>query len=316
MKALLIAFLLTCAYPAAARDSFAAPSPADLRPDRVRSDLQPPTNPEHRFIYESLRRRGVLERLSRFLSPFRLPREVTMRVGDCNGEVNAYYEDGEIFVCYEYLDFIVRNAPEGWSDDGIARRDAVTGPTVDVFLHEMGHAVFDLLRIPVLGREEDAADLFSAYIQLQASPEEARSLITGVAFLGRHEMRAAMKTELQLKHFADEHGFAGQRYFNVLCIAYGFDRVLFADAVTVWGLPPERAEACSAEYAQLDRAFRALIMPYIDRDLLAQVRAKKWLMFGPGDGHSPGASVGPPPHHRGNPAEASRALGKRPEQDR
>jgi len=30
--------------------------------------------------------------------------------------------------------------------------------TFDLFLHELGHAVFDLLKIPVLGREEDAAD--------------------------------------------------------------------------------------------------------------------------------------------------------------
>jgi hypothetical protein len=41
-----------------------------------------------------------------------------------------------------------------------------------MFLHETGHAVFDLLEVPVLGREEDAADLFSAYIMLHFGKDD------------------------------------------------------------------------------------------------------------------------------------------------
>jgi hypothetical protein len=137
------------------------------------------------------------------------------------------------------------------------------------------------LNIPVLGREEDAADLFSAYILLHVSREEARALILGTAFIGRVEARADLDGKRELKHYANVHGTPGQRYFNILCIAYGFDRVLFADAVTLWNLPEDRAGGCAGEYEQLDHAFKTLIMPHIDKNLLAQVRERKWLMFGP-----------------------------------
>jgi hypothetical protein len=68
---------------------------------------------------------------------------------------------------YEFLADILKNATEKTLPIGVTRRDTIIGPLVDVFLHESGHAVFDLLKIPVFGREEDAADQFSAYIMLR-----------------------------------------------------------------------------------------------------------------------------------------------------
>ena len=57
-----------------------------------------------------------------------------------------------------------------------------------MFLHETGHAVFDQLKVPVLGREEDAADLFSAYIMLQLGKEDARRLILGSAYQNKADV--------------------------------------------------------------------------------------------------------------------------------
>jgi len=263
--------LLTCGMPQA----------QEARADRVRYVQVAPLDPAHGYIHEQLQRRNVLERISRFLSPFRLPQDVVILIQSCDGDVNAYYEKATIVICYEYLAYIHSHAPLDADEYGVTRRDAIIGPTVDLFLHEMGHAVFDLLKIPVLGREEDAADLFSAYILLHADRADARALITGTAFLGRQETRDAMAINLELKHFAKEHGHPGQRYFNVLCIAYGFDPVLFADAVTRWHLPPERAAGCRDEYAQIDNAFRKLIVPHLDQDLLREVHERKWLRFWP-----------------------------------
>jgi hypothetical protein len=56
------------------------------------------------------------------------------------------------------------------------------GPLFDVFLHEFGHASFDLFDVPLFGREEDAADQFSAYIMLHFGKAEARCLILGTAY--------------------------------------------------------------------------------------------------------------------------------------
>jgi Putative metallopeptidase len=246
---------------------------------RLRGELVEPKNPAHRPIYEELKNTRIVERLAEFLSPFRLPRDVVMKVEGCDGVANAFYGDGVISVCYEYLDYIRDNARQAQVAGEPTPPSAIVGATIDVFLHEMGHAVFDLLEIPLFGREEDAADQFSAYLLLHVGGEQARALIEGVAFLGRRETRAAMSGHQQLKHYADEHGLPAQRYFNLLCTAYGFDAAMFADAVGPSRLTAERAESCDDEYAQLDTAFRKLIWPHIDQARLSEVRARNLLRF-------------------------------------
>lgn len=269
-----LGFLTISALPAA------IPARADIAPNRVRTEYVAPANPAHQPIYEKLTQQRVLERLAEFLSPFRFPRDLLLKVEGCNGRVNAYYEDAVVTVCYEYLGFIQDNLPKAVTEAGLTPHDAALGPIFDVFLHEAGHAVFDMLRIPLVGREEDAADLFSAYILLQLSKEESRVLILGIASLARKEAETAMTTPAQLKDFADEHGHAGQRYFNVVCMAYGHDPELFADAVRLGQLPQERAAGCATEYAQFEYAYQTLILPHVDNDLFKIVRVRKWLRPG------------------------------------
>jgi hypothetical protein len=249
--------------------------------DQVRTEYAAPKTAEHQKIHDILKERQALERLSELLSPLRLPRKMTLKVEGCEGSANAYYWEDAVVVCYEYLEYIKKNAPTETTPGGLTPNDYMIGPTVDVFLHELGHAVFDMLEIPVLGREEDAADLFSAYIMLNFSTEDARRLIFGVAFLGNKEAMAAQAAAPTLKAFADAHGLPAQRYFNVLCMAYGRDATVYAAAVAHAGLTHERAEGCADEYATLERAFQKLVRPYVDQARLREIRAKSWFRFDP-----------------------------------
>jgi Putative metallopeptidase len=151
--------------------------------------------------------------------------------------------------------------------------DAVIGPLVDVFLHEVGHAVFDYNKVPILGREEDAADQFAAYLWLQSDKRDARRLLAGVAY--EYTRDAAIPTNKK-NPFADAHGLPMQRFYNLLCLAYGSDTKLFERAVTDAYLPAERADGCEDEYAQVQRAMTALIDPFIDESLAKRVRSKQW----------------------------------------
>lgn len=257
-----------------------AKKPWPLYTDQVRAHYSPPKDPKHQAIEAALRERRVLERLRELLSPLRLPRILTLKVESCDGIANAFYEDHTVTICYEYLDFVVQSAPRETTPGGLTPSDALIGPTVDVFLHEVGHAVFDMLQIPVFGREEDAADMFSAYILLRFAPADAQRLIRGVALLGAKEAMDAQRQAPGIKTFADSHGLPAQRYFNVLCIAYGFNEKAYADALTRGDLPSERAEGCADEYAMLDRAFMALVMPHVDQRRLRKVRANVRFGFG------------------------------------
>ncbi len=195
-----------------------------------------------------------------------------MKIDSCDGEANAFYEDDAITVCYEYLDFLLQSAPKKTTESGLTRNDALIGATIDVFLHETGHAAFDMLDIPVLGREEDAADMFSVYILLRFAPADAKRLIRGVAFLSGVEAQSAQQQMPELKAFADVHGLPIQRYFNLLCIAYGSDAESYSEALTHGGLPASRAEGCHDEYLMLERAFKKLVIPYVDRRRMRKVR--------------------------------------------
>ena len=124
-----------------------------LRPDRIQISYEPPQNSAHDAIFKLLKERQVLERFKELLSPLLLPRALRLKLEGCDGVSNAWYGDDAITVCYEYIDEILQNAPKETTPAGVTRVDAIIGPTLEVFLHEVGHAVFDYLSVPVLGRD-------------------------------------------------------------------------------------------------------------------------------------------------------------------
>jgi hypothetical protein len=77
--------------------------------------------------------------------------------------------------------------------------------------------------------------------------------------------------------YSDVHGAPAQRFYNLVCLAYGADPVLFVDAVEKGYLPEGRASSCKREYNQVAFAFRELIGPHLDQQLAKQVLNKQWL---------------------------------------
>lgn len=249
---------------------------AAARPNRIAIKYEVPKNPAHEPIYKRLKEVRFLEKLQEFLSPFRLPRTLLVKTQGCDGESNAWYEDDVITVCYEYILEIWRYVPAETTAAGIAPIDALVGPVFDTCLHEFGHAIFEILKLPVFGREEDAADQVSAFIQLQLPRADARRLLGGVAYAYMAEVKTATAPP-KLEQYANEHGTPAQRFYNVLCIAYGADPKAFVDFVTKGQLPKDRAEGCEDEYRQVAFAFGKLIGPHIDRRLAKKILGKSWL---------------------------------------
>jgi Putative metallopeptidase len=246
------------------------------RANRVTVSYVPPKNAAHQPIYEQLKEVSFLEKLQQFLAPFRLPRALLVKVEGCDGDANAFYENDVITVCYEYIEDLRKTMPAETTAAGVAPIDALVGPLFDTSLHEFAHALFEMLRLPVLGREEDAADQVSAYIMLQLGKVEVRRLIGGVAYAYKTEAEAATKPPT-MTHFADVHGTPAQRFYNVLCIAYGADKQLFGDIVEKGYLPKDRAEDCKDEYRQVAYAYEKLIGPHVDRARAKKVFDKRWL---------------------------------------
>ena len=246
----------------------------ESKAQQIQIDYGKPRNPHLEPIYNELKEQRVLEYVRDVLNSFKLPRPLTVKLSDCNGVSNAAYGNDSIIVCYEYVADILKNASKEQLPIGISDKDTIVGPLVDVFLHEAGHAIFDYLRVPLFGNEEDAADQFSAFIMLQLDKERARRLILGSAYQYRMGVKDR-KFTIATSAFADVHGQPAERFFNVLCMAYGADPELFSDIVTKAYLPRDRAKSCPREYGQVRFAFETLIGPYIDEQLVRVALEKR-----------------------------------------
>jgi hypothetical protein len=174
-------------------------------------------------------------------------------------------------MCYEYVDDLYTAAPLTTTRDGLTRGEFIVGSFVSVVLHETGHALRDMLQIPVLGREEDTADQISAYIMLLFAKDLARPALKGTYY---NWMRS---TRLDTSFYWDVHSTSEQRALNYLCMGYGAEPKMFEDFLEKKLLPAERARNCAREYRQVKDAFDQTILPYIDQPLLKKVQETKWL---------------------------------------
>jgi hypothetical protein len=226
-------------------------------------------------VRQRLMANRLLEEFSQFLAPVRLPIRLRLMTEQCN-TVNAFYNpaNSSVVLCYEYAADAEDHAPKATTAEGITREDAILGGIVGTLLHEGGHAISNLLRLPVLGREEDTADQIAAYVMLQFGREVARTLIKGEAYAwNRRTARRSI--------YWGVHSTALQRQHMNLCLAYGSDPEGFEDFVVKYGwLPKERADGCAEEYRQVQHAFRATVVPHLDMDLVKAVQSRQWLRLG------------------------------------
>jgi hypothetical protein len=255
----------------------AAPS-QEARTNRIKIEYVPPTNPQHQAVYDMLRSRHALEKLQQIFAPFRLPLDLAIKTAGCDGEGNAWYERPQmkpsITICYEYVEEFKRTTET--TPAGVTPSDAVVGQFFYVAAHEMGHAVFDLVDVPIFGRLEDAADQFATYIMLQFGKNQARALIGGAAYSYRDDV---MKRDITapLRAFSSNHGAPQARFYNMLCLAYGADQKLFSDLIEKGYLPSSRAKGCKREYAEVAFAFKHLIRPHVDAEMAKRVLETDWL---------------------------------------
>lgn len=258
----------------------AAPAVAAAKTEQIAIEYKVPANPDFKPMYEILRQQQVLEKTEIFLSPFKLPRKVVFQFSECAGEDDAFYGDNTITMCYELVKRLVDTMPKDIQFKRFETVDTVIGPLVDTILHEFAHALFDILRIPLLGREEDAADQVAAYIYLQFDEKIAKRLVFGTAYNFYTESQAAgaAQTRDQFNtEFSEVHSTPMQRAFNLLCMAYGSDPEAYQGLVELNFLPEERAETCGEEYEQVQDAVEALIRPHVDMDKMREISDSAWL---------------------------------------
>ncbi len=126
--------------------------------------------------------------------------------------------------------------------------DYLSANLVAVFYHEFGHALVDVMKLPIFGQEEDAADVLSVFLidalyDNQTANEMAILIANG--WLGEAKHSGGGEPA-----YWDVHGPDLQRYFTFVCLFYGAnpkERKVIADSLD---LPVERQRTCVTEYEQ------------------------------------------------------------------
>ena len=130
---------------------------------------------------------------------------------------------------------------------------------VSTFYHELAHALIDIMDLPVLGQEEDAADVFSV-VMVDRLFDEAEALAINRGAARGFEVDAnKARGKGREWDWADEHGPDMQRYYNIVCLTYGGASEMREDFAKEMGLPEDRAEICEDEFALAERSWAPII---------------------------------------------------------
>lgn len=195
------------------------------------------------------------EQLNRSLS---LPHDIPLRTKDCK-EVNAYYDsrDHSVTMCYELMEYFFKTFKSDGRDDDEAYKKMFSAVRF-VFLHEIGHALIDAYKLPIMGGEEDAADRCSSFINLKELGEEGVEAV----FAASEAFAIESKRSTGKRNLADEHLLQEQRFYNSLCMIYGSNPTKYSRILTEGFLPKERAVRCPTEYQRTVDSWITLLQPW------------------------------------------------------
>lgn len=117
-----------------------------------------------------------------------------------------------------------------------------------IFYHELGHALIDVMQLPVLGLEEDAADVLSVVMidrlwDAESSEAKVAAAATFWATSAIESAEAGYAPAFWGVHSPDE-----RRYYTYLCLYYGGAPEEREALAVEFGLPEDRAVTCPDEF--------------------------------------------------------------------
>ena len=130
----------------------------------------------------------------------------------------------------------------------------------------MAHALIDIYDLRITGLEEDVADQYSAYIILDSRLRENSNVGSDqIQFAAVINGLSHSEAQFQPSVFADTHSLSIQRYYNLMCYAYGNDPVYNANILESPRFPgfDQRAPYCENEYAQIVNTWDYLLVPFL-----------------------------------------------------
>lgn len=211
---------------------------------------------------DAISRNGIMENLVKSLNNLlRIPYRVNIIFEKINTP-NAYYSAAEkkIYFGVEMIELLYSNLSAIY--EGQKLIDATTDAVVFILFHEIGHALIDILDIPIGGREEEAADNFATYLFSNGTQRLEQIALNGAQVFYNWSRSG---THIPLSRLLDEHLLDGQRALSILCLLYGKDPNRYGYLVSTGVLPADerRQFMCRNEYAKLANSWHKLLKEHL-----------------------------------------------------
>lgn len=131
--------------------------------------------------------------------------------------------------------------------------------------HEIGHLFVGEFNLPVLGKEEDAADSLATVMLLSQETDFANQALRDSAD-GWYLSEYAKGDEFEDSDFYDEHSLDLQRSYAVVCLMVGAKPELFGEVAEEYEIDAERQARCSLDYQQAVSSWVQLLDPHLIKD--------------------------------------------------
>lgn len=209
--------------------------------------------------------KSIFEDVVKFLNSYlKLNKDITIHGVDCE-VVNAFYdpENYRIIMCNEILLDIYAYTLQYIEDNQEATILSALA-YIGIFGHELGHALINNYDLPVLGKEEDAADAISVVLLIETSEtaEERRAMVAGIIWLGIYLNSSGSGV------WYGEHSIGPVRLANLICWAGGAEPDALQGIIKeIYDSMVESGRDCAAEYAQQYNSVKKLLKPYLKGEL-------------------------------------------------
>jgi Putative metallopeptidase len=162
-----------------------------------------------------------------------------------------------------------------------ATTEFTAGNMLFVLLHETAHGLISDLGLPVLGREEDAADAFATVTMLQMKTEFTHRTLVNAAKSWMISDRRSRENNEPMVYY-DMHGLDLQRAYNIICLMVGSDPDQFEDLAKEVNLPEDRQGTCMGDYSNASWSWERALKPYLRAP--EQERQKYQIVYGKPEG--------------------------------
>jgi transcriptional regulator with XRE-family HTH domain len=137
----------------------------------------------------------------------------------------------------------------------------VVGNMLFVGFHELGHGVIHELGLPVLGKEEDAADSFATIAMINMNTDFSNRVLVQAA-RGWFLMDRRDRKQGDMLAFYDEHGLDKQRAYQIVCFMVGWNEDRFKELADWVKMPAARQDSCAGDYSNAEFSWNAELKPF------------------------------------------------------